>query len=77
MIAFSRYPLKYPLRFPKLYFTIPNIFSNHPKMSFALEGILAGFKIRIARWIATEPRNTQKEGQEDQRTLKQLAGAPP
>ena len=33
-------------------------------------------KIRIAWWIAREPRKSQREGQEDQGILKQLGGTP-
>ena len=35
---------------------------------------ITGFKIRIPRWIDREPRQSQKEGQEDQGTLKHLGG---
>ena len=37
---------------------------------------LSAFKIRIAWWIAREPRKSQQEGLEDQGTLKQLGGDP-
>ena len=37
----------------------------------------AGFKTRAALWVAREPRKSQKEGQEDQGTLKQLGRVPP
>ena len=36
----------------------------------------AGFKIRIARWIAREPRKSQKEGQEEQEAVKELEELP-
>ena len=39
--------------------------------------IQAGFKIRIASWIARELGKSQKEGQEDQGTLKKLGRGPP
>ena len=38
---------------------------------------LAGFDIRIALWIAREPRKSQKEGQEDRGILKQIEGGSP
>ena len=36
----------------------------------------ADLKIRIACWIAREPRKSQTECQEDQGEIKELGGAP-
>ena len=41
-------------------------------ISKGIESVIAGFQIRIARWIAREPRKSQKEGQECQEEVKEL-----
>ena len=38
--------------------------------------VKVGFKIRIALWIAREPKRRQKEGQEDQGEVKELRESP-